>query len=81
LYRGKVWFSFLNNVFVETILSGRKIQTRKLHARPRKVGSRQTCKYDFFGKALLDWKEAVALPEELDAEALFSKYFSFSLIY
>ena len=31
-------------------MSGRKTQTRRLHTRLRKVGSRQACKYDFLGK-------------------------------
>ncbi len=30
-------------------MSGRKTQTRRLHKSPRKVGSRQACKYDFLG--------------------------------
>ena len=31
-------------------MSGRKTQTRRLHTRLRKVGSKQASKYDFLGK-------------------------------
>lgn len=74
--------------FVDLILSGRKTQTRRVHKRPRRVGSIHNCQINFDSKPfcrvlitrvrhqmLCDISEADILKEGFNSRGEFFKFF------